>query len=248
MISKNRLKYLVSLKQKKYRQKYGHFLVEGEKSVLELLHSDFNVNEIIADGKWLAENGEKFSNFSIEEVEPEQLAKISYFSSPSPICAVAEIKANEKDIHPGKGWTIALDGIKDPGNLGTIIRTADWYGIEKVFCSSDCVEFYNPKVISSTMGSFTRLQPQYGDLTEFLAKSKNVMACVLGGRNIRTVEHKTSGVILIGSESHGISEDILKLEHINKVTIPGAGSAESLNAGIATAIACERLIPSVDQN
>lgn len=246
MLSKNRIKFLQSLKQKKYRQKYGHFLVEGEKSVAELLHSEYEVDEIIADENWLSKQDESWRELEATLTDDIGMGKISAFSSPSPVCAVVKIpvsipKAESK-------WAIALDGIKDPGNLGTIVRTADWYGIKQVYCSKDCVDFFNPKTISSTMGSFARIVPEYIDLKEKLGKLEHVYACVLNGTNIREVSNANGGVIVIGSESHGISDEVLALPNIERVTIPGPGGAESLNAAIATAIACERLVPYIDGN
>lgn len=246
MLSKNRLKYLQSLKQKKYRQKYGQFLVEGEKSVAELLHSDFIVDEIIADERFAEQNPEILEGRDVTLADGSQMQRLSSFSSSPPIAALANMPKSKHRISDDE-WVLVLDGIKDPGNLGTIVRTADWYGIKSLVCSEDCVDFYNPKAISSTMGSFTRLQAQYTDLVSFLKGRKNPLACVLNGESIRKNGGFDSKTLIIGSESHGISQEVLDLTGILPVTIPGAGSTESLNAAIATAIALERLTVSVDE-
>jgi RNA methyltransferase, TrmH family len=245
MLSKNRVKYIQSLKQKKFRQKYGQFLVEGEKSVAELLHSNFIVDEILAVPDWIQRNLEISGELKITECDETQLRKISAFSSASPVCAVAQTIVNDVNL-ADDSWTIVLDGIKDPGNLGTIIRTADWYGIKNIVCSVDCVDFYNSKVISSTMGSFSRIQPVYANLLDFLKSTPAAFACVLGGESIRTVQSTPSGTLIIGSESHGIRPDIINLPQVKLITIPGIGLAESLNAAIATGIALDRLVDSVE--
>ncbi|MDC1519115.1 RNA methyltransferase, partial [bacterium] len=136
---------------------------------------------------------------------------------------------------------VALDGINDPGNLGTIIRIADWYGINTIYCSSNTVDFYNSKVIQSTMGSFLRVNVIQGDLTELLA-GKDVYATLLDGENIRTLAKPTGGVLLIGNEANGIEKETLNNVKHTPITIPGNGNTESLNAAMATAICCERLI------
>jgi TrmH family RNA methyltransferase len=134
-----------------------------------------------------------------------------------------------------------LDDIRDPGNLGTIIRTADWYGIGKVVASPETADFYNPKVISATMGSFTRTEIYYTELTDFLSKAKHpVYGAYLEGQNVHEVEFQPAGLILIGSESHGIAPGLRKFVS-TEVTIPRFGKAESLNAAIATAVICDNL-------
>ncbi|MDC0468169.1 RNA methyltransferase [Bacteroidia bacterium] len=138
-------------------------------------------------------------------------------------------------------WQIALDGINNPGNLGTIIRIADWYGINTIYCSQNTVDLYNPKVIQSSMGSFLRVQLKHGDLTESL-KHKDVYATLLNGENIRKLPTINKGVLLIGNEANGISKSLTdKLDH-TPITIPGNIQTESLNAAMATAICCERLL------
>jgi RNA methyltransferase, TrmH family len=245
MVSKNRIKYFQSLKQKKYRQKYGHFLVEGEKSVSELLHSNFIVDEILAVPEWIAGNSETLKSIQVSECTESDLKKISSFSTPSPVCALAKTM-HSAELPDQSNWVLVLDGIKDPGNMGTIIRTADWYGVNKVLCSEDCVDFYNPKVISSSMGSFTRIQAIYTNIVDYLSTSQRAMACVLEGESIYGIEPTQGGVIIIGSESHGISQAVLSLSQVKKITIPGKSEVESLNAAIATGIVLDRLVNSVE--
>ncbi len=134
---------------------------------------------------------------------------------------------------------MALESINDPGNLGAIIRIADWYGIEKILCSSDTVDFYNPKVIAASMGSFLRVQVQYGDLSELLKNTAlPVLGAFLDGTNVHKFQFPTEGILVIGSEAHGISPALEKIV-TEKITIPRTGKAESLNAAIATAIICD---------
>lgn len=153
--------------------------------------------------------------------------------------AIVQIPVYDK--LPRAGWVIALDGINDPGNLGTIIRIADWYGVTGIVCSQDTVDQFNPKAITSTMGSFVRVQVHYTDLQKYLKNSKlQVFACVMDGESVYSVK-AGEGVLLIGSESHGIRDDVKELATV-KITIPAKGKAESLNAAVATGIVCDRLI------
>jgi TrmH family RNA methyltransferase len=176
--------------------------------------------------------------FKFDLISSEEFALTSHLANPQEVLAIAQIV--ERDT-PVSNWQIALDGINDPGNLGTIIRIADWYGINTIYCSSNTVEFYNSKVIQSTMGSFLRVNVIHGDLTELLA-GKDVYATLLDGENIRTIPKPKSGVLLIGNEANGIEKETLNNVKHTPITIPGNGNTESLNAAMATAICCERLI------
>jgi RNA methyltransferase, TrmH family len=232
-LSKQKQKYIQSLHLKKYRQQFGAFIVEGQKSIEELAKSDFKVLELfITDkAKTLLINAEQISYCTEEELQ-----KASSFKSNNYGIAVVASKENlALDIEENE-WVLALDDLNDPGNLGTIIRIADWYGIKKIICSENTVEFYNPKVISSTMGSFTRVSCFYTDLKTYLESTAvPVFGAYLNGSNIHNFDFPSSGILMIGSESHGIST---KLEHLvtKKITIPAFGKAESLNAGVAAAI------------
>lgn len=235
LISKNTLKLYQQLKSKKFRQKYGLFVVEGLKSVEELLNSQWPVDCILCTSskqdQLPASQAEK-----MEVITDKEMEKLSSMSTPPGILAIAKYHLPEIAQTP---WSIALDGINDPGNLGTIIRIADWYGISTIYCSKDTVDLYNPKVLQASMGSFTRVRIERGELSDLLS-GKNILAAVLDGHNIRELS-ENEGVILIGSEANGISEELLKALNSKKITIPAAGKAESLNAAVATAVICERL-------
>jgi TrmH family RNA methyltransferase len=237
LASKAKLKQYQQLQSKKFRQKYGLFVVEGLKSVNELAASDWPLETILCTPAFLERYGNTME-FEFDLISSEEFALISHLANPQEVLAIAQIV--ERDT-PVSNWQIALDGINDPGNLGTIIRIADWYGINTIYCSSNTVEFYNSKVIQSTMGSFLRVNVIHGDLTELL-KDKDVYATLLDGENIRTIPKPKSGVLLIGNEANGIEKETLESVKHTPITIPGNGNTESLNAAMATAICCERLM------
>ncbi len=237
MASKAKLKQYQQLQSKKFRQKYGLFVVEGLKSINELAASDWPLETILCTPSFLERYGDKME-FKFDLISSEEFAQTSHLANPQEVLAIAQIV--ERDT-PVSDWQIALDGINDPGNLGTIIRIADWYGINTIYCSSNTVDFYNSKVIQSTMGSFLRVNVIYGDLTELLA-GKDVYATLLDGENIRTIPKPKSGVLLIGNEANGIENETLETVKHTPITIPGNGNTESLNAAMAAAICCERLI------
>jgi TrmH family RNA methyltransferase len=235
--SKSKLKQYQQLHSKKFRQKYGLFVVEGLKSVNELAASDWPLETILCTPAFLERYGEKI-DFPFDLISSEELDLISHLANPQEILAIAQI--TERNT-PVSDWQIALDGVNDPGNLGTIIRIADWYGINTIYCSSNTVDFYNSKVIQSTMGSFLRVNVIHGNLAQLLM-GKDVYATLLDGENIRTLAKPSGGVLLIGNEANGIEKDTLETVQHTPITIPGNGNTESLNAAMATAICCERLI------
>lgn len=241
MVTKNEIKFVQSLHRKKYRQKYGQFIVEGTKSVLELIHSNFVIEKVYATAAWINEY-ESGINLDITEASTTDLDRMSFFKTSSPVLAVcnfARPKLNETG-----DWIIALDGINDPGNLGTIIRIADWFGIAQIWCSEDTVDLYNPKTISSTMGSFTRVEVVYTDLESALeGTSRAKYFALMEGESVYGLNDVQPGILVIGSEANGIRENLLTHEH-TAVTIPRRGKAESLNAGVATAILVDRLLKS----
>ena len=237
LLSKVKIKQYQQLQFKKFRQKYGLFVVEGLKSVNELIQSRWPIESIICSTSF---EGKIESNDTIDLflVKPKEFETISQQKNPQGILAIAQFHELNLTETP---WQIALDNINNPGNLGTIIRIADWYGINTIYCSQDTVDLYNSKVIQSSMGSFLRVQLKYGNLTETL-NQKEVYATMLDGKNIRTLPNIKSGVLLIGNEANGISESLTNsLTHI-PITIPGNIQTESLNAAMATAICCERLM------
>ena len=243
MITKNQIKYINSLQQKKFRVENQSFIVEGAKSVLELLKSDFIIEMLFVTEAFFEEHQNFLANLPIQvEITTQtDLEKAGSFSSNNAALAVVKTKENEELLVKDNEFALILDDIRDPGNLGTIIRVADWYGIHNLICSDSTVDFYNPKVISATMGSFTRTNLYYTDLEEFIKnQSVNIYGTLLNGNNIHETKFSNSGYIVIGNEANGISESIEKLI-THKITIPRFGEAESLNAGIATAVVLDNL-------
>lgn len=243
MLSNLRKKEIISLKQKKYRQRYRQFVVEGEKSVLELCQSSYSIQEILITQTQFDKIGDKLPSSKVLIISNKDSDQLSALETSPGVMAVSNFKEStiENVIFENK-FTLMLDSISDPGNLGTIIRIADWYGIENVICSPNCVDLYNPKTIASTMGSFTRINCIYTDLEPVLKNCKvPSFACVMNGELIQTVVKPNHGIIIIGNEANGIHSEIEKLA-TSKITIPKIGMAESLNAAIATAIVCHNFV------
>ncbi len=238
MISKAKVKYIKSLQVKKYRVEEQSFVVEGAKSVMELLKSDFVTTWVAATDDFIAVNERQLrvSGAEIITASAEQLATLGTYQSNDAAVAVARMKPNRfLEINEGE-IALVLDSIRDPGNLGTIIRTADWYGIKNIVASEDTADFYNPKVLTATMGSFTRIEIQYVSLVDYLTASRKLIyGTFLDGLDVHQLSFKTGGLIVIGNESNGISSEVEKLVS-QKITIPRVGRAESLNAAIATGI------------
>jgi len=242
MFSKSIEKYVNSLKQKKYRIEHSRFIAEGEKIAAEVLSSALEIDKVIALPGWIIANELllKEKNAALIEVNEQQMSRISSLIQPSSVLLIIEtptyaIDENEisSNIH------LALESISDPGNMGTIIRIADWFGIPSVFCSEDCVEVYNPKVVQATMGSFARVKCFEMNLGELFKRfpAMTVYGATLEGSNIYKTQLDDYGFIVIGNESSGISESLMP--YINKkVTIPKFGQAQSLNAAVAAGIVC----------
>ena len=243
MLSKARLKYIKSLQVKKYRQSEQRFVVEGAKSVLELLASDFNTETVIATQEFMEHNALVVSGFSGELIEENEttLASMGEFKTNNSALAIARIKPNLSLEVKRDEFALMLDDIRDPGNLGTIIRTADWYGISKIIASSDTTEFYNPKVIHASMGSFTRVQVYYTELAGFLGSvTVPILGAFMNGEDVHELDFGTGGIIVIGNEAQGISSAVEKLV-TRRITVPRFGKAESLNAAVATAVICDNI-------
>ncbi|MDJ1472949.1 RNA methyltransferase [Cytophagaceae bacterium DM2B3-1] len=243
MLSQKWTKLIKSLQVKKYRKLEQSFVTEGGKSVLELIQSDYKVTIVLVTARFKDENSEilRSKNFAVEVVSEEELEKLGTFQSNNAALAVAEMKPNQILLPKSNEMLLALDGIQDPGNLGTIIRIADWYGIKKLICSEDTVDFYNPKTISATMGSFTRTQLYYCNLVNYLNEYKSDIisyGAFLEGKSVYETDFTSSGVIVMGNEAHGIRPE-LEPVIAKKINIPRFGSAESLNVAIATAIICD---------
>jgi TrmH family RNA methyltransferase len=238
MLSKNELKYIQSLCQKKQRTQDQLFLAEGPKLAMELLASDYQVEKVFATADWLAENR---VNIDVTIVTEAELAKMSSLQTPNEVLLVCRQKKDIGEPIFKNKVTLILDGLQDPGNMGTIIRIADWFGVNQIIASEDSVEFYNPKVIQSTMGSFIRVKCWYRDLSEMLPTvSVPVYGALLKGRSVNKTESLKEGILVIGNESKGIRESVLP--YISKaITIPRIGQAESLNAAVAAGIILSHL-------
>lgn len=237
MLTKSKIKFLLSLQQKKYRQLNNRFIVDGDKTVRELFNSPLKVETLYAEPWWLWKNKHVYSdNVEIVEVNEKEIRQISTLEAPTGVLAVAFIPTDEKPkLERGK-ITLALDEISDPGNFGTIIRIAEWFGVETIFCSEHCVDAYNPKVVSSAKGSLFRMKLFYGSLKQLFEKSKApVFGTVLNGSNIYEADLPQEGIVLIGNEAHGVSNELLPFLKL-KLSIPGSGNTESLNAGVAAGI------------
>ena len=235
MITKNQVKYIQSLGQKKWRDSEQVFIAEGPKLVNELLIAgNCKIIQLYALKEWIDNSG---TAVEIIEVSIDELQKISQLTTPNHVLAIAEKIKWENEPVIKDGISLALDEIQDPGNVGTIIRLADWFGVKNMFCSMNCADAYNPKVVQASMGSITRVRVEYTDLHLFLEKNKElpIYATTLNGRDITKMDKLDEGIIVIGNESKGISDEILKLANI-QITIPGKGKAESLNAAVATGI------------
>ena len=232
MISKSELKRIKSLKLKKYRAKEGLFLVEGVKNVKELLASDFEVAYVLCTNEY----EHVFPDFPATVLSRQQLEAASTLSTNNSCIAVAKVKSFDEDDVNTSDHIIVLDAVRDPGNLGTILRSLDWFGFSQVVCSEDCADFYNPKTIAATMGSFGRVKSIYTDLAKFLASaSMTRFALTMDGEPLTTATIRQPSIFVLGSESSGIRTDTL--DHTDsRLSIPGSGAAESLNVAMATSI------------
>ncbi len=242
MISKAKIKYLTSLHHKKHRQKEQLFVAEGPKIVAEVLQqSKFQVKHLYASKLWVDKNDSIYNKYySLTTlIEPNELKKISSLKNPKEVFAVLQMPSQTSDLTLQSDIALALENIQDPGNIGTILRIADWFGIKTIFCSEGCVDLYNSKVIQASMGSFLRVQVQYSPLKTVFEQHPSipVYGAVLGGESLFETALKKPAIILIGNEGKGISHSTQ--QHINhRLTIPKTGAAESLNAAVATGIIC----------
>lgn len=240
MVSKNEFKYIQSLCHKKQRLSEGVFIAEGPKLLEELISSIYTIKKIYATAQWQLLNTTK--NIAVIEVDEMELAKMSSLQTPNQVLAIVEQQPMVLPKLNGK-INLLLDGIQDPGNLGTIIRIADWFGIQNILCTNDTAELYNNKVVQSTMGSFVRTNIWYGDVVnDVLANTQlPVFGALLNGTSIYQQPKLKEGILVIGNEGKGIREQVLPF--ITKaITIPKFGGAESLNAAVAAGIIVSHLI------
>ena len=250
MLSKNKLKYIQSLHQKKYRQQQGAFLVEGAKSVQEVLRSGFTVELVVATDVFYKENAHltDHQRTPVEIASVVDLERAGTLESNNAALAVVRTKENRPLLAEPGEIALILDDIRDPGNLGTILRIADWYGVQKILCSETTADVYNPKVISASKGSFTRVDWWYGDIVGVLNQLTTtpepwqaVYGAFLDGENVhKLTASPAGGYLVMGNESNGIRPAVAQCV-TKRVTIPRYGEAESLNVGIATAVLLDNL-------
>lgn len=244
MISLQKAKYIKSLQVKKYRKKHRAFLVEGAKSVLELLNSDFNVEFLACTHTFIDENQQLLSDSNIEIIDTtsKQLESVGTLKTNDAALAVVKMPEN-KEVEIKGNVILLLDNIQDPGNLGTIIRTADWFGLSTIVLSEDSADVFNSKVLQATMGSFIRVNCIYTDLDSFIGQHEkyNFCAAVMDGEDVHQSAFDKPVAIILGNESSGINKDLIqRADH--KISIPKYGGAESLNVAMAAGIILDNVM------
>jgi|688.fasta_scaffold50502_5 TrmH family RNA methyltransferase len=241
MLTKNEIKYIRLLQDKKHRDAEQKFVAEGTKWIEELLKwQPLWLEKLYTTQGWLSDNGMHIAPKHVQLVESFELEKISGLMHPSPAIAVAYKPKNEPVPFSPDQWNIVLDGIQDPGNLGSIIRIADWFGLKAIWCSHDCADAFNPKVVQSTMGSLCRVKVVYDDVAKTLDQTSiPIYLSGMEGKSLFDIHEKT-GILVVGSEGKGVRKEIAsKVRH--HITIPRIGHAESLNAAVATGIMVAKL-------
>lgn len=249
-MTKPELQRLRSLREKKHREALGFFVIEGEKVVGELLAANFPFEKIYVTASWpgfaevagASKTPALQSENKLATISEADMARASHFPTPSTVLALGKI--SREPLPPralDQGLTLALDGVQDAGNVGTLLRVADWFGLVRVVLSPDCADLFHQKVINASMGSFARMRVHTAELPEVLAATKTpVLGCDLTGRDVHRLPPLRDAIIVIGSEGRGLSEELRKFV-TDYVTIPRFGGAESLNAGTAAAIVCDNL-------
>lgn len=247
-MTKAQIKFIQSLTRQKYRKEHNAYLVEGDKNAKEWLLSQGHILQIAATAAWLAENNsvtKRHPEAEIIEAQSFELEKITAMQTAQSVVLVVQTPATFTFQQPEGQWALYLEKIQDPGNMGTIIRTADWFGIHHIICSPDCVEVYNPKVVQASMGSLLRVNISEMDVPSFLSKNQRpVYAAVLEGQDIRQLKQAAYGTIAMGNESKGLSPELITAA-THKLMIPGPGGAESLNVAVATGILCAKLTGNI---
>jgi TrmH family RNA methyltransferase len=243
MLSKSQISFIKSLHQKKYRKENGLFIIEGIKSLLEFNNSRYQIQSIYYLPQYQSLLPKLAPNIELFEVNNAELSKISTLQAPPGLLALLRIPKESVSDHRvlRDTYSIALDGVQDPGNLGTIIRTADWFGFKNVICSENTVEVYNPKTVQATMGSLARVNVFYVNLPNYLSEATiPVYAAMLSGKNLFEVKWQKEGILVLGNEGQGISSQVADTV-ANAITIPRIGAAESLNVSISGAIICAEI-------
>ena len=245
-MSKNKIKFIRSLDLKKNRLATGLFVAEGKKLLFDLIQSEIEISEAFCTATIAKGLIDSSPDINIGIIEKDELSRISFLKTTPEIVAVCRIPKSEIN------WdeilnelTLVLDAIQDPGNMGTIVRLADWFGIRNIICSEDCVDLYNPKVVQSTMGAFARVKVHYTSLPGFLSHAKQLNMPVYGtylqGENLYQCDLTTNGLVVMGNEGNGISDSVSTfISH--KINIPsfppGGQTSESLNVAVATSVIC----------
>jgi TrmH family RNA methyltransferase len=247
MLSRNQVKNISALHHKKFRREENLFIAEGEKVVFDLINSDWNVKSVYGTQDFfqaLPKSIKISKEVEMVLVTTDEMKKISTLITPQNVLAVAEIPNEEKQIDFEKNLKLVLDDISDPGNLGTLIRIAAWFGIDEIICSENSVDCFNPKVVQSAMGALFKINITYSELKSVFEKNKTVKnlpvyGTILDGKNLYEEDLSGDGFILIGSESSGISHDLYEFV-THKITIPSYGNKaiDSLNVAVATGIIC----------
>jgi TrmH family RNA methyltransferase len=234
MINKNELKYIQSFAHKKHWAQESVFIIEGPKMLEEAIKANCTIEKIYATSAWEGKVGN--SSGDIEEIDDIMLSRISHLQTPNQVVALVRKNQSNPNVDYSKQLTIVLDGIQDPGNLGTIIRTADWFGLTNILVTEDTASVYNPKVIQSTMGSCFRVRVQTVGVDQLLMQQKlPIIGTLLSGKSIFENKMPSNGFLVIGNESKGIRSPLKELI-THPVAIPKFGGAESLNAAVATGI------------
>jgi TrmH family RNA methyltransferase len=249
------IKFIQALARQKYRKEHKAFIIEGSKSAKEWLDSEASIRQVIAVPEWLSENESLLKRHPKAEIIVAagfELSRISLLSQAGEVLLVVDIPEEQALTIPGNSWSLYLEQIQDPGNMGTIIRIADWFGIGRVLLSEGCVEIYNPKVVQATMGSLLRVHIHQIAATSLpgLLRDKNqvLYATSLHGDNLFTRKGRLQpGIIAMGNESRGLSDLVLQLATC-QIRIPRLGGAESLNVGVATGIVCATLVHAAQED
>jgi len=243
MLSKTQVQLVQSLQQKKFRQRYGMFAAAGLKVVSELLNSRWPVDQVFGLEEWVLAHERQLADRGVEAlvVSPKQLERLSFQDQPQSVLALAKIPADDTPI-PANGWALALDGIRDPGNLGTLLRTAHWFGAVGMYLSPGCVDRFNPKVVQASMGSLFRLPCRVLEPGEWPANpAQPLWGADASGVDLRELDFPPNGILAVGSESHGLSEEV-SARLAQRCRIGGADQTESLNAAVAAGILLAKVL------
>jgi TrmH family RNA methyltransferase len=244
MVVKSQVKYIQSLSQKKYRDAEGVFVAEGPKIINELLGAgNVVLQQLFAEEIWVAQHPQLAARTTV--VKEGELERFSFLQTPNQVLGIFSkpvFMAPTNPPVPSTGWSLALDTIQDPGNMGTIVRCADWFGLQQVICNEGCADVFSPKVVQSTMGSISRVQVIYTDLPSYIQQHAEIVyAATLHGTPLHQLPAVQQGILLIGNESKGIHDALLAaVKH--RITIPRKGQAESLNAAVATGVILSHLL------